>query len=68
MLEAIAELCANFIVDVLLVGIFYWPGWLLLRVVTLGRYPPPRPQPHNETFVASVALALILVVIAFANL
>ena len=41
-LDAIAEVVlrvvGNFIAEVLFVGIFYWPGWLVLRVVTLGRY------------------------------
>jgi hypothetical protein len=34
------ELIAEFLLDVLLIGVFYWPGWLFLRVLTLGRYPP----------------------------
>lgn len=64
MIDAILELCARFIhgfiVDVLLVGIFYWPGWLSLRIVTFGRYPPSRHQPHHVEFVAGMGLVAFL--------
>lgn len=63
-LDAIAEVVlrvvGNFIVEVLFVGIFYWPGWVILRVVTLGRYPPPQSRPHNREFVATVAVIVFL--------
>ena len=62
--DAIAEIIfrtvGEFVVDVLVVGVFYWPGWLILRIVTLGRYPPPQATPHNREFVATVALAALL--------
>ena len=64
-LDAIAEVVlrvvGNFIVEVLFVGIFYWPGWLVLRVVTLGRYPPVQSCAHNREFVAMVAVVVLLV-------
>ena len=62
--DAIAEIVlgtvGEFLVDVLVVGVFYWPGWFILRIVTLGRYPPLQTTPHNREFVATVALAALL--------
>ncbi|ARU31586.1 hypothetical protein CAP31_07740 [Sulfuriferula sp. AH1] len=64
-LDAIAEIVirviGQFVAEVLFVGIFYWPGWVILRVLTLGRYPPPQEHPHNREFVAIVAFAALLV-------
>ncbi|HEX5802028.1 MAG TPA: hypothetical protein VFY24_03315 [Azospira sp.] len=51
------EILAWFFVNVVLVGVFYWPGWIVLRVVTLGRYPPPRGSKHDPEFVAAVGVA-----------
>lgn len=63
-LDAIAEVVVRVVgqvlVEVVFVGIFYWPGWLILRLLTLGSYPPPQSQPHNREFVAMVALAALL--------
>jgi hypothetical protein len=63
-LDAIAEFVvraiARFVVEVLFVSVFYWPGWVMLRVLTLGRYPPPQAYPHNREFVAIVAFAALL--------
>lgn len=63
-LDAIAEVVvraiAQFIGEVLFVGVFYWPGWVILRVFTLGRYPPPQSSPHNREFVAMVAFAVFI--------
>jgi hypothetical protein len=66
-LDAIAEIViraiAQFIGEVLFVGIFYWPGWVILRAFTWGHYPPPLSQPHNREFVAMVAIAALLVAV-----
>ena len=51
------------VVETLLVGLFYWPGWLALRVITLGRYPPQAPTPHNQYLVATVEAAALLAII-----
>ena len=63
-IDAIAEFVvraiAQFVVEVLFVGILYWPGWVVLRSLTLGRYPPPQSQPHNREFVAIVAFAVLV--------
>jgi hypothetical protein len=58
--EVVARVVGQFVVDVVLVGVFYWPGWIILRMVTFGRYPPSQAQPHNREFVAVVALAVLL--------
>lgn len=66
-LDAIAEVAVRavgrLIVDLILTGIFYWPGWLFLRVLTLGRYPPSKATPHNREFVALFGLAVILLAV-----
>lgn len=67
-LDALAEIAirvaGQFIIEVLFVGIFYWPGWLILRLVTFGRYPPQQSQPHSREFVAMVAFVAFLIGIA----
>ena len=35
--------------------LFYWPGWAMLRLFTLGHYPPARDLPHNRFAVALFA-------------
>ena len=37
----------------------------LLRVVSLGRYPPSQTSPHNGAFVSIVGLATCIAVITF---
>ncbi|WP_200870586.1 hypothetical protein [Methylobacter tundripaludum] len=58
--EFIVRAIAQFVVEVLFVGVFYWPGWVVLRSLTLGRYPPPQSQAHNREFVAIVAFAVLV--------
>lgn len=49
------------VIEVVLIKLFYWPGWLVLRCLTLGRYPPAAPEtPHNKGFVAVTGLAACL--------
>ena len=68
-IDAIAEVVAravwDFVVDVVLVGVFYWPGWVLLRAFTIGHYPPAQSLPHNREFVAVVAVAALLAGVTF---
>lgn len=59
--EFVAKVVGQFLVEVVFVGIFYWPGWLILRALTFGRYPPKKPEPHSEGFVAVFGFAAILV-------
>lgn len=44
----------------LLEKIFYWPGWLLLRLLTFGRYPPQDGGQHNRFAVGLFAITLAL--------
>ncbi|MDO8064993.1 hypothetical protein [Janthinobacterium sp. SUN206] len=39
--------------------LFYWPGWAILRLLTLGHYPPARALPHNRFAVALFAAVVI---------
>lgn len=39
--------------------LFYWPGWVMLRLLTLGRYPPAKGLPHNRFAVALLAAIVI---------
>ena len=65
LIEIAARAVVQFVGEVLLVGIFYWPGWLILRALTLGRYPPKRGVEHNVHFVAVVGLAAMIGVVTF---
>ena len=52
------------LVEILLVKIFYWPGWLVLRGLTIGHYPPQEAAAeaeHNKEFVAFIGLLAFLV-------
>lgn len=60
MLDSVFSFIASWIVDVLLTVVFYWPGWLVLRVVTLGRYPPEQKQAHNVLFVSAIGASALL--------
>lgn len=68
-LEAIAEFLfktvGQFLLEVIFYGLFYWPGWLILRVLTFGKYPPNQSQPHNRYFVSGIPLVLLLVGVTF---
>ncbi len=55
MLETILDI----VLEVVLVGVFYWPGWLVLRLVTAGRYPLSNGGQHDKVFVAAIGLASV---------
>lgn len=55
-LDAIIEGALRIVAEVVFVRVFYWPGWLILRALTFGRYPPKTPHPHSEEFVAMIGL------------
>lgn len=61
LLEVAARFVGGAALEVAIVSLFYWPGWLLLRMLTLGHYPPRRPAPHNRAFVAVTGFAAIMV-------
>jgi hypothetical protein len=50
--------------ELLLTGVFYWPGWLVLRLLSLGRYPPPQGK-HDRQLVAGCGLATMIVTLGF---
>jgi len=47
----------------LFAAIFYWPGWLVLRVITIGRYPPAKGIEHNTGFVITFGMGLFVVML-----
>jgi hypothetical protein len=60
LIEVTVKEVARFLLESVVKLIFYWPGWLFLRIVTVGRYPPARESPHNEDFVAIAGLAAFI--------
>ena len=40
-----AEFITDVLVEYIYCRLFYWPGWLILRVLTFGKYPPSQPEP-----------------------
>lgn len=67
LLEGIGRFIANFIFGTILELIFYWPGWLMLRLVTFGKYPPAQREKHNRAGVAWFGLIVIVIGIASYN-
>ena len=58
---ALLEAIGDVFIDMLLVKVFYWPGWAVLRCITVGRYPPEVPETkHNKEFVALIGLLAFL--------
>ena len=60
-LDAIIEAVGKAIIEVVLTQVLYWPGWVILKLITFGRYPPPQSQPHNRDFVAVFFLILLAI-------
>lgn len=60
--EIVVRAVVHVVVEILFVGVFYWPGWLVLRILTFGRYPP-NSVPHNKELVAVVGFATFLTVL-----
>ncbi|MCL2523310.1 MAG: hypothetical protein FWF20_06275 [Betaproteobacteria bacterium] len=56
------EILARLLIEFILTWVFYWPGWAVLRVLTLGRYPP-RQREHNREFVAVCGFVPCLIAI-----
>jgi hypothetical protein len=61
MLDALLELIARFVVEFIFYTVLYAIGWGMLKVITLGRYPPRRPEKHNEELVALFPVATVFV-------
>lgn len=50
-MEYIAGFCAALLRVFVFEAIFFWPGWLVMRVITLGRFPRLRkPSRDVEDF------------------
>lgn len=61
MLDTLIELTARFLVEVVFYTVLYGVGWIMFKAVTLGRYPPPPPQKHNEELVALFPIAILFI-------
>lgn len=66
MLDALLEIVGRILVEFLFYTVSYWVGWLMLKVITLGRYPPQKPARHNEELVAIFPIASLFAGLAFA--
>lgn len=62
-LQAIAEFITDVLLEYVYCRLFYWPGWLILRVLTLGGYPPVQSKPHNRYLVAGVPFIVLLIAV-----
>ena len=56
LLDVMVRFVAETVFDWLVGTVFYWPGWLALRVITLNKYPPRRGEKHSNGFVSLVGL------------
>lgn len=67
MLDEVPGALAKFLFDTvigrLLSPLFYGPGWLLLKALTLGHYPPQAPSPAQRDFVAVMGFVGILLAV-----
>ncbi|MCB1888978.1 MAG: hypothetical protein KDH20_15320 [Rhodocyclaceae bacterium] len=66
MLDAIFEFIAKVFLEFVFYMLLYGIGWVMLRTLTLGHYPPPPPARHNEELVAAFPVASILAAVTFA--
>lgn len=66
MLEALFELVARFLIEFLFYTVLYGVGWVMLKAITFGNYPPPRPHKHNQELVALLPVATLFVGLTFA--
>ncbi len=61
--RVVGRIIAHLIVDVLIEVIFYLIGKVALRIITLGKYPPPPEERHSVGFVQ--LFGFLVVVAAF---
>lgn len=64
--EAAARFVGSFLVEFVFYTVFYSIGWVMLKTITLGRYPPQRPARHNEELVAVFPIVTLLVGVTLA--
>lgn len=63
MIGALFEFTASILVEFAFYTVFHGPGWVMLRTLALGRYPPRRTIPHNREFVALTPIVSLFVVL-----
>ncbi len=63
MIGALFEFTARIVVEFAFYKVFHGLGWVMLRPLTLGRYPPRPTIPHNREFVALTPIVTLLVVL-----
>lgn len=61
MLDGLFELLARFVVEFVFYTLLYGIGWLMLKAITLGHFPPAAPKKHNQELVALFPLATLFV-------
>jgi hypothetical protein len=66
MLDALAEIVVRLVVEIVFSTILYSIGWVMLKVITLGHYPPPPPKKHNEGLVALFPIATFFIGVTLA--
>lgn len=66
MLDALLEWIARFLVEFAFYTVLYGIGWLMLKSLTLGQYPPAPPVRHNKELVALFPVASLFLGLTFA--
>jgi len=66
MLDALLEIVVRFLVEFVFYTVLYGIGWVMLKTITLGRYPPPRDKKHNQELVALFPVATLFAGLTFA--
>lgn len=59
--EGLFRVLWAFLGEVVFCKLLYWPGWIILRILTLGRYPPEQTRSHNRYFVGGISLIVALI-------
>lgn len=62
------ELLVYRVIGGILQAIFYWPGWLLLKILTLGNYPPKQTVEHHRFGVALFAIVVLTLLFALLSM
>lgn len=63
-LGPVVKTVLHHVFETILKIVFYWPGWLMLRVITLNKYPPPQMEKHNRMGVALFGCVATLLAVA----
>lgn len=63
-LDWLFELLVYRVLGGVLQAIFYWPGWLVLKIISFGNYPPEQTVEHNRFAVAVFAIIVLVLLVA----